>query len=98
MSCSISNSFLVAYAEKSSTGTEEKTSSSVATIGAVIGIVVFLALAAFAAFFVLRKRTRENSGTKMTMIERMALRGQSKEDLFRSDMVMSNVVSLIAFD
>ena len=93
MNGDIWNFFLVAYAEKSGTSTEEKTSSA-ATIAAVIGIVVFLALAAFAAFFILRRRTREHSDTKMTMIERMALRGQSKEDLFRSDIMMSNVVSL----
>ena len=82
-----------AYGDKSLAIGKPK-SSSTATIAAVIGVVAFIAVAAVAAFIIIRKRNQQNAGAKMTMTERMALRGQSKDDLLRSDIMMSNVVSL----
>jgi len=80
----------MAYADTSRGNPEEKTSSA-ATIAAAVGVSVFVLVAAFMAFIIMRRRRQQNAGSKMTMTERMALRGQSKDDLLRSDIMMSNV-------
>ena len=58
-------------------------------------MVAFVVVAAVATFIILRRRRQGNAGAKMTMTERMALRGQSKDDLLRSDIMMSNVVCIL---
>ncbi|XP_065066858.1 uncharacterized protein LOC135692597 isoform X2 [Rhopilema esculentum] len=80
----------LAYVDRN-TGEIEDDETNVAVVVAVVCVVAFIAVAAVAAFIVLKRRNQGNLNTNLTMTERIAQRGNSKEDLLRSDIMMSNI-------
>ena len=49
------------------------------------------------ACIVVRRRRKDDTGAKMTMLDRFALRGRNKDDLLRSDIKMNILTNVFLF-
>eukprot|EP00794_Sanderia_malayensis_P006322 gene6322-7046_t len=71
------------------TGNNNKSRNT--AIAATLAVVGCIALVGLAVFVYRRRQNQNNSEETLTMSERIAQRRQSKEDLLRADILMSNV-------